>query len=238
MDRPGGVCDRMRTAMISIQTGCLVLGAVVALGACAPTTGAFGPEPLNPTSRFTLQVEPNIDRIALAVHDGGLSATQQSAVRDLVGRFAASDAGVVRIEGPSGGDDGAGRMTWAVRDAVAHAGVPRDRIEVVGYNAPDGRAPVLVGFETFTAAVPRCGTAWEDLALNPGNRTSSNFGCAVHANLAAQISNPADIMRPRAETPSHAGRRTVVFDRYRRGETTAAPQEELVARVGVSQAVE
>lgn len=224
--------------MTSMRTGCLVLSVALSLAACAPMTGAYGPEPLSPTTRFSLQVEPGLDRIALGVHDDGLSSNQRAAVRDLVDRFAASGSGTIRVEGPGGGDEAAARMTWSVKDALIHTGVPADRIQVVGYDAPDPRAPVLVGFETFTAAVPRCGTAWENLSINPGNRTSSNFGCAVTANLAAQIADPADIVRPRDMTPAHAGRRTVIFDHYRLGETTSAPQEDLVASGGVSQSVE
>jgi pilus assembly protein CpaD len=51
----------------------------------------------------------------------------------------------------------------------------------------------------------------------------------VNANLAAQIDDPRDIMRPRGMTPSDSGRAAVVFSAYRAGEPTSASQEELVA---------
>ena len=47
-----------------------------------------------------------------------------------------------------------------------------------------------------------------------------------------------DIAAPRALTPPEAGRRSVVFDRYRQGLPTAAPQEQMVQRSRVSTAVE
>jgi pilus assembly protein CpaD len=35
------------------------------------------------------------------------------------------------------------------------------------------------------------------------------------------VDNPADLVQPRGETPPMAGRRSVVLDKYRRGEGTA-----------------
>jgi pilus assembly protein CpaD len=48
-----------------------------------------------------------------------------------------------------------------------------------------------------------------------------NFGCAHQRNLAAMVENPADLVQPRGDTPSYAGRRSVVLDKYRKGEGTA-----------------
>ncbi|WP_414574332.1 CpaD family pilus assembly lipoprotein, partial [Nostoc sp. CCY 9925] len=77
--------------------------AATALGACA-TSVPTQPAALNSLSNYVLEVEPGLDRIALAVHDNGLSANQQAALSGLVQRFAAEQAEVIRIEGPSGGD--------------------------------------------------------------------------------------------------------------------------------------
>ena len=33
------------------------------------------------------------------------------------------------------------------------------------------------------------------------------------------VDNPADLVQPRGETPPYTGRRTVVLDKYRRGES-------------------
>ena len=60
------------------------------------------------------------------------------------------------------------------------------------------------------------------------NQPTTDFGCAVTANLAAQVANPRDIVAPRGMDAPDMGRRSKVFDTYRAGERTAAPQEELV----------
>ncbi|CAN5403429.1 CpaD family pilus assembly protein [soil metagenome] len=222
----------------SLRAAAVLIIAPLALAACmGGPAGGTGPAPLTPTSRFSLQVEPGVDRIALAIHDEGVSGAQQGALSDLVDRFGAEGATVLRIEAPSGNDTVSNGFAFQVKAALERVGAPSERIQVVAYEAPDPRAPVLVGFETLRAVVPQCGTSWGSLTRTNANETPSNFGCAVTANLAAQIENPRDIIQPRGMTPSDAGRRAVVFDTYRKGEATAAHREELVANTRVSQAV-
>ena len=219
-----------------------VLSRMLALAACAgmvsacASTGAL-PPPLTPTSRYVLQVEPGMDRIALAVHDQGLSGNQQAALAALAGRFAASRADVIRVEAPAGDDPAAARAAWGVRDALAALGVPAERVLVTAYAAPDPRAPVLVGFETLRAHVPQCAGRIGDLARNASNEPDTGFGCAVTANMAAQIANPRDIVIPRDMTAPDAPRRATVLDAYRIGEVTSAELEPLVEG-RISEAVE
>ncbi|CAL1690454.1 hypothetical protein MMB232_00579 [Brevundimonas subvibrioides] len=216
-----------------VASGALVLTGCVGL----PAEG-LDPAPLNPNARYSLQVEPGIERVALAVHDTGLSANQTRALEDIAGRFYAEGAPVLRIEAPSGNDPVASEMAWRIKGALEASGVSSYQVQVVTYVAPDPRAPVLVGFDTVRAVVPQCGTGWTNLTRTGSNAGYGNFGCAVNANLAAQIANPRDIVQPRTMTPVDAGRRAVVFDNYRQGEQTAAPQEDLVARTQVSRAVD
>jgi len=215
----------------------LVLSAAaLALSACA-TPQDMGPVPLTPISRYSLQVEPGMDRIALAVHDQGLSPTQRAALSALAARASAENAAELRIEAPSGGDPIANEHAWRAKAALEDAGVPANRILVVSYSAPDPRAPVLAGFETARAFVPQCGQNWGNLNPSFTNQSQMNLGCAITANMAAQIANPRDIVTPRAMTPADSHRAAVVFDNYRKGSNTSAPQETLV-QGRVAQAVD
>jgi len=221
------------------RTLLIAAAAVLTQAACVglPAEGK-GPVPLTPTSRFSLQVEPGMDRTAFAVHETGLSANQTSALRDMVNRFAAEGAPMLTIEAPSGGDPVASDIAWSVKSVLEAAGAPSYRVRVVTYAAPDPRAPVLVGFETVRAVVPQCGREWTNLARTGANAGSANFGCAVNANLAAQIANPRDMVEPRPMTAPDASRRSVVFDHYRAGEQTAAVRETLVDNTRISNAVD
>ena len=214
----------------------LSVAATTVLGACA-STGASDMQPVTPLSRYSLRVEPGLDRIALAVHEDGLSSRQQAALNDLAGRYFASGVGAVRIEGPSGDDPAAARQTWAVRSALESAGLPADRIIVAAYAAPDPRAPVLAGFETVRAVIPNCAAEPRAMEGRFSNSSSMGLGCAINANLAAQIADPRDIVGHRPISPADSGRAAVVFDNSRRGEVTSAPQEPLVEG-RIAQAVE
>ena len=215
-----------------IRFGSLAALAVAAtLGACAGGAGSADQAafPITPLSRYALQIEPGIDRIALAVHDEGLSPNQSAAVHALAGRYFAARADVLTIEAPSGDDPAANRSTWAVRAALERAGVPSDRLRVAAYNAPDARAPVLAGFETVQAAIPNCAAERGNMAGRMSNQSSMGLGCAITANMAAQIADPRDILGARPMTPADSGRAAVVFGNYRQGLVTSAPQEELVS---------
>lgn len=205
----------------------VILAAALGLQACASMPGDVQ-APLTPLSRYALQVEPGLDRIALAVHDRGLSGAQHAALRELAGRYAVSGSSHVRIEAPAGDDPVAAEQAYAVRAALQAAGVPGDRIQMAAYVAPDPRAPVLAGFETIRGYVPDCSTVHRSMAGRHSNQSSAGFGCAITANMAAQIADPRDILAARAMTPADSGRAAVVFDNYRRGETSSTPQETLV----------
>ena len=214
----------------------LTVAATTVLGACG-STGSSHMQPLTPLSRYSLRVEPGLDRIALAVHEDGLSYNQQAAINDLAGRYMAGGVGSVTIEGPSGEDPAAARQTWAVRSALEAAGLPAERIIVASYAAPDPRAPILAGFETVRAVIPNCAAEPRAMGGRYSNESSMGLGCAINANLAAQIADPRDIVGHRPISPADSGRAAVVFDNYRRGETTSAPQEPLV-QGRIAQAVE
>lgn len=225
-------CHTLRTLVVAAAV-------CASLSACmGGPAGGDGPPPLSPTTRFSLQVEPGLDRIALAVHEDGVSASQADALAALTSRFGADGAPQIRIEAPASGDVVTNDFAFRVKAALERAGAPGQLIQVVAYEAPDARAPVLVGFETVRAVVQQCGTEWGNLARTNNNETSANFGCSVTSNLAAQIANPRDIITPRGMTPADFGRRAVVFDNYRKGEATAAHQEDLIANRRVSRAVE
>lgn len=138
----------------------LALGGLLLTGCMGGPASLGGEAPLTPTSRYSLQVEPGLDRIALAVHETGLSANQQAALSDLVNRFAMEGAPTLVVEAPAGGDPVASQAAWNIKAGLMAAGAPDHMIRVVSYAGPDPRAPVLVGFETLRAVVPQCGTQW------------------------------------------------------------------------------
>ena len=95
----------------------------------------------------------------------------------------------------------------------------------------------MLTFSRFDATAPTCEPLWsQDLAHSPDNQPWNSFGCAQQANLAAMVSDPADLLGPRAEDPRDAARRARVLEAYRQGQQTHA-ERSADERVQVSDAV-
>lgn len=187
-----------------------------------------------------VKVTAQPDEILLAPHAQGLSSAQQQALDDLLGRWLRDEGREIVVNAPIGGPnaDAAGRMAFAARLRLVGQGAPPSAVRVVGYDAGgDPAAPLKVGYLRHAASIPNCGQYWENLTATRDNGVYENFGCAVTANMAAQVANPEDMVRPRDSTPADSQRRDIVLEKYRRGETTASAKDEQ-ATGAVSKAVQ
>ncbi len=131
--------------------------------------------------------------------------------------YLAHGEGRIQVLVPRGSVDAAAADATleAVRKGLAASGVKGD-IEVGSYRAADPKlASVLrLSFIKLQAqAASHCGD-WPD-DLNSGssldgweNRTYYNLGCATQQTLAAQMDDPRDLVRPRADDPSDVQMRT------------------------------
>ncbi len=203
-----------------------LLLAALALGACATGRHDVVREyvGLTPTEQYPIEVRQQPDEIRLAPHPAGLTATQERALADLSSRWRAAGGGMITIQAPGNAD--AGATVEGSRAVLITLGAAPEEVRVVSYQAPQGAAAaVIVGYAAFQAIGPQCGQDWEDLSTDRANRTYRNFGCAVTANVAAQIGNPRDLIRPRAMGPADATRRSVVLDKYRKGEITSTAKD-------------
>jgi pilus assembly protein CpaD len=204
--------------------------ALLALGACAtddskPTAHS---EPLTPTERYSIEVAPAPVELQLAAHANGLSAAQTAALDDFVGRWEAGDRSQITIKAPEHGSDPAGayRIATDTHDYLVAQGVDAAAVRIVGYDAAnDPRAPIRVGFMRYEAHGPQCGQSWENLADVRSNHEYEEFGCAVTANVAAQLADPEDLLHPRTMTPPDAERRENVLGKYRTGDTTSTNKD-------------
>lgn len=208
-------------------------GLVLTLLAGCASSGA-GPETALAARTDTAQwndrvhVVPQPDEVLLAPHAEGLSANQNQALDGLVGRWLAAEAREIVVSAPVGGTGGevAGRMAVAARQRLIAMGAPAGSVRVMGYDAAGAPgAPLKVGFVRYTAEVPKCG-GWENVTGTRNNQAYENFGCAVTANIAAQVANPEDLLNPRPTTPIDSGRRATVLDKYRKGEVTSSAKDD------------
>jgi pilus assembly protein CpaD len=215
-----------KAGLIRLLPGLLL---AAGLGACATDSG--GPpvaEALTPTEQYPIEVRQNPDEIRLAIHQRGLTEGQQAALAALVDRWRESGGGPVTVQAPRGpGDAVAGSYANEATRALAELGVPLEQVRLVGYLPRDAKSPppLIVGFASYQAVGPQCGD-WNNLTRTGANRPYANFGCAMSANIAAQIANPRDLLSPRDMGPADAARRAAVLEHYRKGEVSSTAKDD------------
>lgn len=193
--------------------------------ACASPRAEAEKAIVNPLERFPLTAHDEADETRLAVHPGGLSSNQAAALAGVADRWRDAGGDVLTLTVPERGPQemAARAMAEQARNTLMQDGVDPRAIRIGGYDsAGDAAAPIVASFASIAADVPQCGKSWDNLSGTQSNNNQSNFGCAVAANMAAQIANPADINGPQAMTPSDAGRRAAVIQNYRKGAVTSA----------------
>ena len=112
--------------------------------------------------------------------------------------------------------------------------MPSNAIRVNHYSPddPERFATVRLTYPKIKAVAGPCGLWPADLGPsidNPDyneNKQYYNFGCAHQRNLAAMVDEPSDLVQPRAESPAYTVRRTVAFEKYRKGTSTTTTYPE------------
>jgi len=167
---------------------------------------------------------------------GGLSAWQRADVMNLAQSWMREGTGVISIDVPVDTPNAraAQDSLREIQATFAAAGLPPRAAAVRRYRPEDPRhmAAIRLNYPKISAVAGPCGLWPEDLGpsiLNKSwfeNKSYYNFGCANQRNLAAMVDNPSDLVQPRPETPAYTPRRSVAFEKYRRGTTTTTTYPE------------
>ena len=227
--------DRRRGLSVALA----LTGLSVMLGACN-TTGEIVTQtvPTDYRQRHPIAVQEAKKSIVIFVGKarGGLSAAQQSDVAGIARDWVREGTGSVVVDVPiDAANSRAAAATYReIRSVLASAGVPSRAIVQHPYRPEDpGLLPTIrLGYSRIAAVAGPCGLWPDDLGPNinnPGysnNLHYQNFGCATQRNLAAMIDNPADLEQPRSETAAYTPRRSALFEKYRKGESTAVAYPE------------
>jgi pilus assembly protein CpaD len=201
--------------------------AALCLAACASAPDSPARTAVSPAALYPVQVELKPDQLALAVHAGGLSPAQVQGLTALAARWREEGEDAIVLQAPRGGADSAlaARAQSDAQTLLLSLGAPQAAVRLTTYEAADPKAPLLVSFSRYQAKAIACGRQWDDLSATRDNTVQSNFGCAVAANMAAQIAHPADIAHPRGWDEPSADRRETVLSKYAQGKVTAAEDD-------------
>ena len=210
----------------------IALALAASLSACAatpPLQAGQASMARTPTELWKAEIATQPEEIRLAVRGQGLSPNQAGALTTFADTWRDADGSEIIVQAPVGGPEpgAVSRSSESARTFLIEQGVPASAIRLLGYDAKgDAAAPLVVGFLRYAVTVPDCGRNWTNISHSMANEVQPNFGCAVTANMAAQVANPADWARPRTLDPADAQRRAIVLDKYRKGELTAAEKDE------------
>jgi pilus assembly protein CpaD len=217
-----------------------LVGIAVALSACKTVdeevTASIPPNDYRQRHPIAIE-EANRSVVVFVGHGrGGLSASQRADVIGLAQTWLREGTGAISADVPV--DTTNARMAAdafrEIQATLAAAGVPPRGIVVRRYHPEDPRqmATIRLNYPRISAVAGPCGLWPEDIGpsyKNKGyydNKQYYNFGCANQRNLAAMVDNPSDLVQPRPETPPYTARRTIAFDKYRKGTTTATAYPE------------
>lgn len=138
--------------------------------------------------------------------------------------FMQSGTEILAIVMPSGSGNSYAISAVAVQieQVFLGVGVPLASIQYRSYpsSGSETNAPIRLAFAQITANTAPCGPWTDNLSRNFQNRSYEAFGCATQNNLAAMVSNPLDLLYPRAMPPPNAARRDTVLGNYQDGQPT------------------
>src|SRR5690349_5303818 len=207
-----------------------VTGLALVLTGCYQPKQTAGDIPFDYRKRhpITLKEGEKTVEIFVGTNRGGLTEGQGADVLSFARLWKRESTGGVVIDVPAGtaNEMSANGAMREIRSILSAAGVPPHVVSVRPYTvAPDKLASIRLNYSKIVAQAGPCGLWPGDLGpvAEPAyqeNRPYWNLGCSTQRNLAAMVANPADLVQPRGEEPISTQRRSVVLDKYRKGEPT------------------
>lgn len=240
-------CSTDRRRLRSAVLGGMLAATGVFLSGCYTTKDTTASIPADYRKRHPITIKETDRTVEVFVGSsrGGLNASQRADVLAFAQAWKKEATGGIIVDQPYSGSNELA-ATEAVREArsiLAGAGVPLHAIAVRPYR-PQNRlalAPVRMNYPKVSAEAGPCGLWPADLGptyeiSHYENQPYWNLGCASQRNLAAMVSNPADLVQPRGESLASSGRRSFVLDKYRKGEGTATnypnPNRGMISEIG------
>lgn len=209
------------TKIFSVTALALATAMLAGCGNRDLTTGSI-PDDYRTRHPITLAEAEHAIDIPVAPSDSRLTIGMRDTIKGFAQDFGNSSAGIVQIQVPQGSYNAsaAAYLASEIRRTLTANGISKQRILMAKYQAaPTGdAAPIRLSYFATKAVTGACGNWPADVGQDTfGNKNWHNFGCASQNNLAAQISNPTDLVSPRGMTPIDAAQRSNVISDYRGG---------------------
>src|SRR6185312_6701408 len=184
--------------------------------------------PFDYRQRHPIVVREGVQNVEIMIgrNRGGLTPAQRADVVAFAHAWRHEAGSGIIVELPHGGptDHAAADAMREIRSIFAATGVPSNAIYARNYRPNrTSLASIKLNYSKLVADAGPCGQwprdigpSWKSGDIE--NRPYWNLGCASQRNLASMVANPAALLEPRGETPPYAPRRSVVLDRYKKGD--------------------
>jgi len=215
----------------------VLVGLSLSLGGCLThardNDGALAAIPADYRQRHPIVIQEANRSVEIFIGSGrgGLSAEQRADVVGLGQAWLREATGPLVIDVPKDTPNAraATDALREVRSLLSALGVPPNAVTTRAYHPRDPRqfATLRLNYPRIAADAGPCGLWPDDLGpsiknkVYVENKPYHNFGCSYQRNIAAMVENPSDLVQPRPETPPYTARRSIAFDKYRKGNETS-----------------
>lgn len=205
--------------------GLIVLStAGLLLSACSTPQSSFPPYSV----RNPIEIAETVERLELYSRPEGmtLSARDEDAVAQFLNTYGRYGDGPLYINVPNTPYAAAGvsQTQGLIANLMGRVGVSSAEVQTGYYNATHaGPAPIVVSYRRLKT-IPQDCRKLDNMAMAYSNQPYNYFGCFANANLAAMIEDPRQLLEPYPQSPPDMERRSVVYDKYIKGENPASEQ--------------
>lgn len=210
----------------------LIGGLLLATG-CRSNTQAAPKVPISdfsgtPLDRYEIGVKERREylEVRLDGRDTQLRQAEVMKVRSFLDRYADIGHGPLVISMPKHADAPqlAVGAVAEIRDFAWEVGIDYSQMLGAAYDA-SGRTstPIIMAFKSYEAIAPECPSLAEvDVSNAVSNSEMPTFGCAVRANMAAMIAEPADLLGGRALADGSVARQEFQLELWLQGQPTVS----------------
>jgi pilus assembly protein CpaD len=209
---------------LALGATCIAFAAMAGCGSFPGTTNpnlVMQPEEAHPITVRATQAEM---QIAVTPQSAALMRVDETRLRAFASSYRTRGHGPMMIEVPSEtlNSMAATQVLADVQAVLRDEGLHPDTVQSRPYRTtedPSG-APLVLHFTRYEAEASPCGDFSQSYSQRFNGNPTPNWGCATQNNLAAMISDPADLVTPRDMTPASAAQRSEMLNRYRTGRDT------------------
>jgi len=214
----------MKRKLIALAASSIAFAALAGCGSLPGTTDPNLPMQYQERHPITVEATSAEMEILVSPQSVALLRVDETRLRAFAHAYRTRGHGplVVMVPSETPNSMAATQVVADVHAVLTEEGLHPDIVQSRAYHTSDNPAwaPLVLSFTRYEASASPCGDWSESYTTRFNGNATPNWGCATQNNLAAMVSEPADLMGPRDMAPAHPGQRAEMLGRYREGRDT------------------